>query len=301
MKVLVLFSLMMTALFAKDILNDALLTVGETTITAVMLLKFFSIFVIGFFISWLYKNKIMRSAKIATSFSMANRTLLANLGNYIIIFLTILTSFNVIGLDLSSLTVVAGALSVGIGFGLQNIVSNFISGLILMFEKSVEVGHFIELENGVRGTVSDIRLRATTVTTQENIDILVPNSNFIQNNVTNLTLGDDILRIKVPFGVAYGTDAEFVQKLILESIAKAPHLPHIKTIHEKMPAVLMTAMNTSSIDFVLVLWVEGDDARRISTTTSQYLIEIYKTLNAHGITIPFPQLDVHIKEMPNAR
>ena len=296
MKAIVLCVLGSSTLLAKDVLNDALINIGETSITVMMILKFLAIFVIGFFFSWLYKTKIMRSTKIAASLSIANRTLLANLGNYAIIFLTILTSFNVIGLDLSSLTVVAGALSVGIGFGLQNIVSNFISGIILMFEKSVEVGHFIELDNGIRGTVSDIRLRATTITTQENIDILVPNSNFIQNNVTNLTLGDDILRIKVPFGVAYGTDAEFVQKLILESIQQAPYLPHIKNIPEKVPAVLMTTMNSSSLDFVLVLWVKGDDARRISTTTSRYLIEIYKIFNANGVSIPFPQLDVHIKK-----
>lgn len=193
-------------LFSQSIVDKSLIDFEGTPLTLLMIIKFVSIFVIGFIFGWLYKNKIMKSPKIKYHLSSANRTILANLGYYTIIFLTIIISFNTIGLNLSSLAVVAGALSVGIGFGLQNIVSNFISGIILIFEKSIQVGYFVELENGVRGVVSDMKLRATTITTPEHIDMLVPNSNFIQNNVTNLSLSDDLLRIRVPFGVAYGTD-----------------------------------------------------------------------------------------------
>jgi small-conductance mechanosensitive channel len=191
--------------------------------------------------------------------------------------------------------VVAGALSVGIGFGLQNIVSNFISGIILMFEKSIEVGHLVELSSGIRGTVRDIKLRYTIVTTAENADIIVPNSNFIQNSVTNLTLTDELLKIKIPFSVEYGADVEFVQKLIIDTI-KDENLPHIKDIVDKEPIVYFTSMGASSLDFELVMWFEGANARRKANTMSIYNTLIYNVLNKENINIPFPQLDLHIKK-----
>lgn len=297
MKNLLLF-LLPSFLSAQSIVNDPLISFEHTSVTLLMIMKFLSVFIVGFIFGWLYKNKIMKSSKIRSHFSSANRTILANLGYYTIIFLTIIISFNTVGLDLSSLAVVAGALSVGVGFGLQNIVSNFISGIILMFEKSIQVGHFVELENGVRGVVSDIKLRATTITTPEHIDILVPNSNFIQNNVTNLSLSDDLLRIKVPFGVAYGTEAARVEEVILKAIDENKKLPHIKDNEEIKPRIWMKSMNSSSVDFDLIIWVRGDYMQKMSSVTSLYLIEIYNALNANNIVIPFPQMDLHIKEMP---
>lgn len=296
-----LFLLLMPSfMFAQSIVDKSLVSLGDTTVTLLMVIKFVSIFVIGFIFGWLYKNKIMKLGKVQSNLSSANRTILANLGYYAIIFLTIIISFNTVGLDLSSLTVVAGALSVGIGFGLQNIVSNFISGIILMFEKSIQVGHFVELENGVRGVVSDIRLRATTITTPEHIDILVPNSNFIQNNVTNLSLSDDLLRLRIPFGVAYGTDISQVEEIVLKAIRRNEKLPHIRDEEDKKPKIWMLGMNSSSIDFDLIVWVRGDYMQKVLSVTSLYLIEIYNILNENGIVIPFPQMDLHIKEMPGS-
>lgn len=295
-----LLLLLPSFVFAQSIVDKSLISFEGTSLTLLMIIKFLSVFIVGFLLGWLYKNKIMKSAKIKSHLSSANSTILANLGYYTIIFLTIIISFNTVGLDLSSLAVVAGALSVGIGFGLQNIVSNFISGIILMFEKSIQVGHFVELENGVRGVVSDIRLRATTITTPEHIDILVPNSNFIQNNVTNLSLSDDLLRLRIPFGVAYGTDISKVEEVVLEAIRKNEKLPHIRDEKDKNPRIWMLKMNNSSIDFDLILWIRGDYMQKVSSVTSLYLIEIYNTLNENGVVIPFPQMDLYIKEMPDS-
>lgn len=286
-----------TNLFAGDILNDAIVSFGSTQISIMMIIKFLSIFVIGFTLGWIYKYKIINSKKIGSRLSNSTKTLLANIGYYFIVFLTIVTSFNSIGLNLSSLTVVAGALSVGIGFGLQNIVSNFIAGIILLFEKTIEVGHFIELQNGVRGTVRDIKLRATIITTGENADIIVPNSMFIQNSVTNLTLIDEMLRIKIPFSVAYGTKIEYVQELILNTI-KNPELPHVQNDIEKEPKVWFVNMNNSGLDFELILCIIGDNAKKKSTILSTYLTIIYNTLNQSNINIPYPQLDINVKELP---
>jgi small-conductance mechanosensitive channel len=303
MKILLLVSVFLSSVFGENFVfaQKPLMDFDGTSVTLLMIAKFLLILSVGFVFSWIYKHKIMESPKVKAHLSNANRTILANLGYYFIIFLTIITSFNTVGLNLSSLTVVAGALSVGIGFGLQNIVSNFISGIILMFEKSIQVGHYVELENGIRGVVSDIKLRFTTITTAEHIDILVPNSNFIQHNVTNLSLGDDILRLRIHFGVAYGTDVQRLEELIIDAIDKNVKLPHIRDSKDENPRVWMLSMSSSSIDFDLVIWVKGEYIQKGLSITSLYLIEIYNTLNNNGIVIPFPQLDLHIKELPQGR
>lgn len=190
----------------ENILQKSLVVFNGQNITILFISKFVIILIIGLMIGWFYKHKITKSKFFTSKLSNSMQTLIGNIGYYFIVFLSVVTALNSVGLNLSSLTVVAGALSVGIGFGLQNIVSNFISGIILMFEKTVNVGDYVELENEVRGTVTEIRLRATIITTNEHIDIIVPNSNFIQNIVTNLTLSDKVLRLRIPFGVAYGTD-----------------------------------------------------------------------------------------------
>jgi small-conductance mechanosensitive channel len=247
-------------------------------------------------ISWIYKYKIIRSKKLSTKLSNSTKTILGNLGYYFIIFLTLVIAFSSVGLNLSSLAVVAGALSVGIGFGLQNIVSNFISGLILMFEKSITVGDYVELENGLRGTVREIKLRSTIITTNEHVDIIVPNSSFIQNSVTNLTLNDKVLRLRIPFGVAYGTKVEEVKNSVLKEVLSDNSLPHKKDNPEKLPTLWMTAMSASSVDFELVVWVEGEYTTKRLGTTSIYLMKIYEILNDYNISIPFPQMDIHIKK-----
>lgn len=232
MKKILLFALLLcSSLFGAEIyvqkaLEYSFFTIDGKSITLLYLLKISLIIFIGFSVAWIYKNKIIKSQAIAQKVSVATRTLLGSLGYYFIIFITFVTALNTAGLNLSSLAVVAGALSVGIGFGLQNIVSNFISGIILMFEKSITVGDYVELISGVRGTVREIRLRATIVTTNEQIDVIVPNSEFIQNSVTNLTLNNEIIRLRIPFGVAYGTTVEAVERAVLEEIVADTSLPH---------------------------------------------------------------------------
>ncbi len=296
MKIVLLISFFSLFLYGEDILDKPLFTLEGSAITLAFLLKFVIVITVGLSIAWIYKFKIIRSKKISHALSPSTKTLLGNLGYYFLIFITFVTALNSVGLNLSSLAVVAGALSIGIGFGLQNIVLNFISGIILMFEKSIKVGDYVELESGIRGTVRNIGLRATVVTTNEHVDIIVPNSNFIQNPVTNLTLNDEILRLRIPFGVAYGTKAQQVEDAVLKEILEDSSLPHKSDDPETMPKLWMVAMNSSSVDFELVVWVDGENTRMRRTMTSLYLKKIYDILDRNGITIPFPQLDVHIKE-----
>ncbi|BAK74636.1 mechanosensitive ion channel domain-containing protein [Arcobacter sp. L] len=277
-------------------INNPVIPIGEG-ISIFAITKFLLIFIIGFSIATFYKRKISNATThYLKTTSIATRTMLANLGYYFLVAITFIFGLNAIGIDLSSLTILVGALSVGIGFGLQNIVSNFISGIILIFEKSIQVGHIIEIEAGLRGKVTQINMRSSVITTFDNIDIIIPNSTLIQNNVINLTFSDDIRRLNVPFGVAYGSNIEEVIKIILKSLQNSS-LMYIRSSPEKMAKVRMTGMNASSIDFELLVWIsENPDENGVgSSNMSDFLIFIYNTLQEHKIEIPFPQMDVHLR------
>mgnify|MGYP000952058642 FL=1 len=274
-------------------INNPIIPIGDG-ISILAIIKFLLIFIIGFSIATFYKKKITTAS---ANYSIATRTMLANLGYYFFFFFTFVFGLKSVGIDLSSLTILVGALSVGIGFGLQNIVSNFISGIILIFEKSIQVGNIIEISTGLRGKVTQINMRSSVITTFDNIDIIIPNSTLIQNNVINLTFSDDVRRLHVPFGVAYGSDIDDVIKIILESLASSS-LIYIKTIADKEPRVRMTAMGASSIDFELLVWIsENPNELGVgSSNMSDFLIFIYKTLQENNIEIPFPQMDVRVKK-----
>lgn len=277
-------------------INNPIIPIGEG-ISILAISKFFLIFIIGFTIATFYKKKISNSSThYLKNTSIATRTMLANLGYYFLVAITFVFGLKSVGIDLSSLTILVGALSVGIGFGLQNIVSNFISGIILIFEKSIQVGHIIEISTGLRGKVSQINMRSSVVTTFDNIDIIIPNSTLIQNNVINLTFSDDIRRLNVPFGVAYGCDIDEVIKIVLDSL-QTSNLIYIRNMPQKAPKVRMTSMNTSSIDFELLVWIsENPDENGVgSSNMSDFLIFLYKTLQKNNIEIPFPQMDIHLK------
>jgi len=279
-----------------EILNYPLFTVGERTITPINFFIFVIVLILGWFIGKYYK-KIIYSLRHRYDISQSTATLLANMGYYTIITLSFLIALKIVGLDLSSLAIIAGALSVGIGFGLQNVVSNFVSGIILMFERSIKVGDYIQIDENTRGEVIDISMRSTIIRTNDNINLIIPNQSFIQNNVINWTLGDDIVRFRVPFGVAYGSDVDKVEKVVLEAIKNSKvHFIKKHPTLDVEPRVVFIEMGDSSLNFELMVWVRGEYARRPRRTRSEFLKIIYKALNNAGIEIPFPQQDLHIRD-----
>jgi small-conductance mechanosensitive channel len=164
----------------------------------------------------------------------------------------------------------------------------------MMFERSVRVGDFIELSDTLRGTVTDMRIRSTVIKTLDNIDIVVPNSSFIQNNVINLTLDDTMRRLHIPFGVAYGTEVEKVKEAILSELSESGLKYYRGENEERQPLIRMTGMGASSVDYELLVWIDWSPQRQ-NATKSDFLILVYKTLYKHGIEIPFPQMDLHLK------
>lgn len=278
-----------------DFINYPLFTVSNRVITPLNFAFFILVLLVGWLIAKYYKYFINK-LRHANNISHSTATLLANMGYYIIVTLSFLMALKVVGLDLSSLAIIAGALSVGIGFGLQNIVSNFVSGIILMFERSIKVGDYIQIDDDTRGEVLDISMRSTIVRTNDNINLIIPNQSFIQNNVINWTLGDDIVRFRVPFGVAYGSDIDEVESVILLALeeSKLPYIKTAKNFEVPPPTVVFIEMGDSSLNFEFFIWVKGEYARKPRRTRSRFLKMIYQALNKAGITIPFPQTDLHI-------
>ena len=278
-------------------LNNPIIPIGDG-VSILAVIKFLLIFILGFTIATFYRKKITdASENYLRNTSIATRTMLANLGYYFLVILTFVFALNSVGIDLSSLTILVGALSVGIGFGLQNIVSNFISGIILIFEKSIQVGNIIEISDQFRGRVTQINMRSSVINTFDNIDIIIPNSTLMQNNVINLTFSDDIRRLHVPFGVAYGTSSDLVIDVKLQALSDSD-LIYIKEDNNRAPKVWMTGMGASSVDFKLLVWINANTTKAgvDSSNMSDFLIFIYKTLQKNNIEIPFPQLDLNIKK-----
>ncbi|MGB5569018.1 MAG: mechanosensitive ion channel domain-containing protein, partial [Sedimenticolaceae bacterium] len=161
------------------------------------------------------------------------------------------------------------------------------------FEKSLKVGDFVELQSGITGEVKEINMRSTLVTTNDNVDILVPNSDFINQEVTNWTLREAYRRIHVPFGVAYGTDKERVRKAVLEAADAVTWT--LKESRRRAPQVWFVNFGESSLDFELVVWLIPEAVKRPAAVQATYLWEIESKLHEYRIEVPFPQRDLHLR------
>jgi small-conductance mechanosensitive channel len=214
---------------------------------------------------------------------------IARLINYAVLGAGFLVLLHVMGASLTNLTILGGALSVGIGFGLQTIVNNFASGLILLFERPIKVGDTIELGDEL-GKVQKLGLRSTIIQTFDNAEIVVPNSDLISGQVTNWTLAERRARVKIPVGVAYGSDIEKILKILLKVAAGHP-----MTLSTPPPSALFLAFGASSLDFELRVWVANfDDRRQVQSELNQ---EINSEFADASVEIPFPQTDLHIRSV----
>ena len=283
-------------LVSWDYINKALFSINGKPISLLKLSIVVLIFFISFILGGAYKVKMHKMTINRKSLTSSRRTILANIGYYAIILAAFMISLNILGVNLSSITLLASALSVGIGFGLQNIVANFISGLILMFERSIKVGDYVQLDDSLQGHIVDMRMRTTTINTNKNIDVIIPNQNFTQNQVVNWTMNDDVRRFDIPFSVKYGTGAEEVMKLVEEAVKESGY-GDIYSTPQRHTRVVMTAMADSGVNFELFVWIKGKEMLYPKRTVSRFLILIYNKLNENNIEIPYPQQDLHIRSI----
>jgi small-conductance mechanosensitive channel len=220
-----------------------------------------------------------------------NRSLqyaLAQIVSNVVLIIGILIVLTNTGINLGALAVFAGAIGVGIGVGLQSIASNFISGLVILAERPISLGDRVEVGDAA-GIVQRIGARSTIVVTNDNISIIVPNSKFIEDPVTNWTLGDPRVRFRLPVGVAYGSDVAKVKETLI-----AAGREHPKTLTEPAPSVFFSGFGDSSLDFELVVW-SSEMSYRPRRYKSDLYFAIEEKLRAAGIEIPFPQRDVYIR------
>ncbi|MGC8773980.1 MAG: mechanosensitive ion channel family protein [Chlorobaculum sp.] len=234
------------------------------------------------------KRMLVGRLLVSSVHDTGTRSALATILQYLIVFFGILIVLQSAGIDLSTLTVLSGTIGLGIGFGLQNIADNFFSGLIILLERPVKVGDRIQVGE-INGDVVRIAIRSTTLLTNDNINIIIPNSEFVSKQVINWSHNDRSLRVSVPVGVAYGSDPELVKRVLL-GVAEN----HSDILTQPAPAVLFSDFGNSSLDFELLVWTET----RIQTPRflrSELNYRIFDAFRKNGIEIPFPQTDLHIR------
>ena len=259
---------------------------GSVTIGSVFLLLilFASVIIVERIVQKQLIRRFLSRTKLQPSLQFG----LSRIIGYTLIAVGFYVAFQLVGVDLSSLAIIAASLGVGIGFGLQNIINNLVSGIIILAERPISIGDRIEVA-GVAGRVTKIQLRSTTVVTNDNITMIVPNADFISNTVTNWSHGDPKVRIRVPVGVAYGSDLKLLQRLLLEAAAEHP-----KALRDPSPVVLFTEFGDSSLNFELGVWTQEMTATPIHFTSEMNFI-IDQKLRENDIEIPFPQRDLHVR------
>jgi small-conductance mechanosensitive channel len=276
------------------VLKYPLISYSGMSLSLLLVIQVLVLLVFGIIINRLYVFTVLRMGN-KRNWSEQTVHLIQAVGKYPFIFIVAMIMLSVVGINTRSLALVAGALSVGIGFGMQTIVNNLVSGIILLFDKSIRPGDFICLgENsttdGLRGNVVQMNIRATVLRTNDNINIIIPNADLMASQVINWTYSDEKIRFRIPFSVAYGTDIDKVKSLIKEAILDLPVV-----LSEPEPQIWMASHADSSLAFLAAIWVEGPNARQPARITDIVLTSIYKTLHEHGIEIPFPQMDLRLR------
>jgi len=256
------------------------LSVGSLVKIAIVLLVL--LVATGRMRKWLVSRLLTR-----TKLDLSGREAIGTIFQYLVLLLGVLIMIQSAGIDLTTLNVIAGAVGVGVGFGLQNVASNFISGLIILFERPVKLGDRIEV-GVIEGEVVQIRARATTVLTNDNVAIIIPNSKFVTENVINWTYNERSVRFRVTVGVAYGVDVHLVEKLLLEVAEDNPDVQK-----QPAPAVRFVEFGDSSLRFELRVWSTTLVHRR-GKLLSSLNFGIYDKFTEHRIPIPFPQRDLRV-------
>lgn len=269
------------------ILNAPLIVFGDVAITLAQVLTVLALLVGGiFFVLW--SGRFLRSRMLKRNLD-PNVVQLA-FRAYLILGMAIvgMSTLDLLSVPLAAFAFVSGAVAIGFGFGAQNIINNFISGWILMWERPIKIGDFLELGD-VRGTVESINTRSTRIRRVDGVHLLIPNSQLLENTVTNWTLVDDLVRTAVRVGVAYDSDVRLTETLMYRVAEKHPNV--LKTPE---PMVIFDNFGDSSLEFELNFWVHSTAERGLRLIRSDLRFQIDALFREHGLVIAFPQRDVHL-------
>ena len=273
-----------------NVVANASVSAGDVTITASAILSALAVVVVTWLVTkvvrFILDHEILPRLDLRTGVPIAISTIVG----YVLVLTGFVLAMAALGIDLTKVTLLAGALGVGVGLGLQGVVSNFASGLILMLERPINVGDQIDV-GGVVGEVKRIGVRSSTIRTGQGAEVIVPNSDLASKQVTNWTLSDRARRYEIDVGVEYGSDPARVLRLLEDAAGEVPEVQKVPP-----PRALFTGFGDSSLDFRLFAWVESVD---IGVQAQNGLrMAILRTLDAAGIAIPFPQRDLHIRYAP---
>jgi potassium-dependent mechanosensitive channel len=235
------------------------------------------------FVTILVKKQLLRSGKVDEN----TGAILERILFYVLLIIVVISSLRVVDIPMTMFTFLGGAAAIGVGFGAQNIFNNFISGLILMTEQPVRLGDLIEVDNSP-GRVSHIGARCTRIRRVDGVEILVPNSSLLENNVINRTLSDRVIRTEVSVGVAYGSPVEQVRE-ILQKIAEG----HSGVMKKPKPVVLFEDFGDNALVFKIYVWIEMSEMIDLKIVCSEIRFETDRRFREAGITIAFPQRDIH--------
>lgn len=267
---------------------------GETTLSIWRIFKVIVLLTLFFWLASKISSFMQGQIQATTSIAPSLRVLFSKISSFVLFGAAILFALKTVGIDLTAFAVFTGALGVGLGFGLQKIISNFISGIILLLDKSLKPGDVIEVETGngtTYGWVDKLGLRYTSVTTRDGTETLIPNETFITNPVTNWSFSHSKVRRKMPVGVAYDTDVEKAIELCVEAAKSIS-----RVLDDPAPVCQLRGFGDSSVDLEVRFWLK-DPSGGVKNVESQVNLAIWKLFREHNIEIPFPQRDVNLRSV----
>ncbi len=276
----------------KEFLDSERLSfrVGDARFSVYIVTKFFLILIVLIWVTGILSEFLEKRIQSVQSMREGNKALFTKIAQILIYFIAFIVALEILGIDLTSLAIFSGAIGIGIGFGLQKITSNFISGLILLFEKSVENGDLVEVHDTVYGFIRKTGARFTLIETFDGKEVMIPNEDFITNRVVNWTFNNSKGRIAFTVGVSYNSDIEKARELMIEAASEHP-----RCMQDPGPVCFLREFGDSSVNFLLYFWVEDVTQGRY-TPQSQVMLSIWRKFKENNITIPFPQRDLHIKK-----
>jgi small-conductance mechanosensitive channel len=275
----------------KAVLDSEILsfTLGKTRISAYIVIKATLTVVMFFWVTGILSEFGEQRIKALNNIKESNKALITKIFQIVLYFLSFVVGLNFLGLDLTAFAIFGGAIGIGVGFGLQKITSNFISGLILLFEKSVEHNDLVELSDGTSGFIRHTGARYTLIENVQGKEIMIPNEDFITSRVTNWTYSNSKGRVEIKVGVSYDSDIEKAMALVLEA---AKEHPRCLSIPE--PNCFLREFADSSVNLLLFFWVADVTEGRYGPQ-SDVMLSIWKKFKANNIVIPYPQREVHTK------
>jgi len=275
------------------ILDSAGFSIGDRRLSLLSLIQAFVIFAMLLWIALATGNFLDRRIKAVEELTPSLRVLIGKILRITLIVVAVLVAMSSVGIDLTALTVLSGAIGVGIGFGLQKVVSNFVSGIIILMDQSIKPGDTISLGDTF-GWIRELRARFVSVVTRDGREYLIPNEDFITQQVINWSFSDEYVRLDIPFGVSYESDPHEVSRLAIEATGKVDRV----NTRIKPPVCWMTAFGDSSLDFLLRFWI-SDPQNGLTNIRGKVLLALWDTFKEHDINIPFPHREVIMKTPVN--